>query len=115
MNTGDTIWIADPGVAPYGITKAAGKLYVTNWAGRQPLPADHGCCRSSHGERPGSTIKRAEAHEEGSVTIIDPGTGKKIKELIVGLHPNEITSDKQRRICISDQFKQRQCHCHKYR
>ncbi|HUU99494.1 MAG TPA: hypothetical protein VMW32_00890, partial [Bacteroidales bacterium] len=38
--TGDTIWIADPGVAPYGVTMAAGKLYVTNWAGRHPLVND---------------------------------------------------------------------------
>ena len=37
--TGDTIWTADPGVAPYGITMASGKLYVTNWAGRNPEAA----------------------------------------------------------------------------
>ena len=37
---GDTIWSADPGVAPYGITLAAGKLYVTNWAGRHPAADD---------------------------------------------------------------------------
>jgi hypothetical protein len=38
--SGDTIWVADPGVAPYGITMAAGKLYVTNWAGRYPAADD---------------------------------------------------------------------------
>ena len=40
LKTGDTLWVADPGVAPYGIAMAAGKLYVTNWAGRTPLPGD---------------------------------------------------------------------------
>ncbi len=34
---------------------------------------------------------------EGSVTVIDPKTGTKIKELLVGLHPNEIISEKQGR------------------
>ena len=34
---------------------------------------------------------------EGSVTVIDPKTGRKIKELLVGLHPNEITSDREGR------------------
>ena len=38
--TGNTIWVADPGVAPYGITMASGKLYVTNWAGRHPEAGD---------------------------------------------------------------------------
>ncbi|MBK7713402.1 MAG: hypothetical protein IPJ37_22585 [Bacteroidales bacterium] len=32
LNSGDTIWVTDPGVAPYGITLASDKLYVTNWA-----------------------------------------------------------------------------------
>ena len=40
MNSGDTIWVADPGVAPYGLTMASGKLYVTNWAGRHPEAGD---------------------------------------------------------------------------
>ena len=38
--SGDTIWVADPGVAPYGLTLASGKLYVTNWAGRHPETGD---------------------------------------------------------------------------
>jgi len=38
--TGETVWSTESGVAPYGITMASGKLYVTNWAGRHPESSD---------------------------------------------------------------------------
>lgn len=92
--TGDTIWATDPGVAPYGLTMAFGKLYVTNWAGRHPVADDKevagipwGLARVNNKTAGGST-------REGSVAVIEPSTGKIIKEIIVGLHPNEIVSDK---------------------
>ena len=92
--TGDTIWMADPGVAPYGITMASKKLYVTNWAGRHPEADDKdvagvpwGLARVDNKTAGGST-------REGSVTVIEAASGKIIKELVVGLHPNEIISDK---------------------
>lgn len=94
--TGDTIWIAYPGVAPYGITMAAGKLYVTNWAGRYPDKGDTdvagvpwGAARVNN-DAGGST-------REGSVAVIDPKTGIVINNIIVGLHPNEIISDRKGR------------------
>ena len=37
-----------------------------------------------HGDSQGLTIKQAVATREGSVTVIDPETGKIIKELVVG-------------------------------
>jgi len=40
LSSGDTIWVAAPGIAPYGLTMASGKLYVTNWAGRTPEAND---------------------------------------------------------------------------
>jgi len=94
--TGETIWIADPGVAPYGLTMAAGKLYVTNWAGREPLPSDQDVAGIPWG-RAKVNNKTGGGTREGSVVIIDPATGTKIKELIVGLHPNEIISEKKGR------------------
>jgi YVTN family beta-propeller protein len=91
--TGDTIWTTDPGVAPYGLTMASGKLYVTNWAGRHPEAGDKDVAGVPWG------LARIDnnaggATREGSVTVINPENGKIIKELVVGLHPNEITSDK---------------------
>lgn len=94
--SGDTIWIADPGVAPYGLTMASGKLYVTNWGGRYPDDDDKevagvpwGLARVDNNAG-GST-------REGSVTVIDPTDGRIITELVAGLHPNEIVSDKDGR------------------
>jgi YVTN family beta-propeller protein len=91
--TGDTIWTADPGVAPYGLTLAGDKLYVTNWAGRHPDADDKevagvpwGLARVNNSTGGGST-------REGSVAVFDFKSGKKLKDIIVGLHPNEITSD----------------------
>ena len=50
-----------------------------------------------HGERQGLTIKQAVEHAKAVYVVIDPKTGTKIKELLVGLHPNEIISDKHGR------------------
>ena len=93
LATGDTIWTATPGVAPYGIVRAAGKIYVTNWAGRIPEAGDKdvagvpwGIARVDN-QAGGST-------REGSVAVINPENGKIIKEIIVGLHPNEIIANR---------------------
>lgn len=96
LKTGDTIWVASPGVAPYGLTMAAGKLYVTCWAGRHPDGSDKdvagvpwGVARVDNSAG-GST-------REGSVAVLDRKSGAKITDVIVGLHPNEIISDKNGR------------------
>jgi YVTN family beta-propeller protein len=92
--TGDTIWVARPGVAPYGLTMASGKLYVTNWAGRTPEADDKEVAGVPWGHARVNNTTAGGATREGSVTVIDPAKGKIIKELVVGLHPNEIISDK---------------------
>ncbi len=94
LTTGDTIWVAGPGVAPYGIAMAAGKLYVTNWAGRTPLPGDTEVAGVPWGTARVDN-KAGGSTREGSVTVIDSKTGVILKEIIVGLHPNEIISDSQ--------------------
>lgn len=93
LYSGDTIWIADPGVAPYGITMASGKLYVSNWAGRHPETGDTNVAGVPWGLARVDNLAGGSTRE-GSVTVIDPVSGKLIKEILVGLHPNEITSDK---------------------
>lgn len=97
LETGDTIWIADPGVAPYGIAKAAGKIYVTNWAGRHPEADDKNVAGLPWSSARVDNEKAGGATREGSVAVIDPATGKVIKEIITGLHPNEIISDSKGR------------------
>lgn len=92
LTSGDTIWVADPGVAPYGLTMAAGKLYVTNWAGRHPSKDDAEVAGVPWGLARVNN-KSGGATREGSVAVIDPETGRVMKEIVVGLHPNEIISD----------------------
>jgi YVTN family beta-propeller protein len=94
LNSGDTIWVTDPGVAPYGLTMAAGKLYVTNWAGRHPLADDTAVAGIPWGTARVNNSAGGSTRE-GSVAIIEPSKGRILKELVVGLHPNEIISDKE--------------------
>jgi DNA-binding beta-propeller fold protein YncE len=86
--TGDTLWIADTGVAPYGIALANNKLYITNWAGRMPLSGDPDVAGIPWGS---ARIDPANAGtREGSIGIFDPVTGKQKGEVVTGLHPNKI-------------------------
>jgi YVTN family beta-propeller protein len=94
LSSGDTIWVAAPGIAPYGLTMASGKLYVTNWAGRTPEDNDQEVAGVPWGLARVNNKTAGGATREGSVTVIDPANGKIIKELVVGLHPNEIINDK---------------------
>lgn len=89
------IWQAPTGMAPYGVTSANGKIYVTNWAGTRAT--------DSLKERAGIpwglvyTDPRTGATASGTVSVMDPVTGKIIKELTVGLHPNAIKAGKDGR------------------
>lgn len=90
IKTGDTIWTVDTGVAPYGIATANNKLYVTNWGGRIPEKGDLNVAGVPWGSARIDSMNGA--IREGSVSVIDPLTGKLTKEILVGLHPNEIRS-----------------------
>lgn len=97
IETGDTIWIADVGVAPYGITMASGKLYVTNWAGRHPEKNDKDVAGVPWGLARVDNVTAGGATKEGSVTVLDPADGRIIKDIVTGLHPNDIVSTKNGR------------------
>ncbi|MBB3186926.1 YncE family protein [Microbacter margulisiae] len=90
LKTGDTIWIAPTGVAPYGIALANNKLYVTDWAGRTPDKDDPNVAGVPWGEARIDTTNAAT--REGSVSVIDPESGKVLKNIVVGLHPNKIVA-----------------------
>jgi YVTN family beta-propeller protein len=82
-------WTTSTGVAPYGITIVKNLAYITNWAGSIP---------SSNTKLETAGVPWGAAYvnpttgaiSSGSVSIIDINTGKLIKELNVGLHPNAI-------------------------
>lgn len=92
MDTGDTIWLQETGVAPYGLAEANNKLYVTNWGGRLPEAGDVDIAGVPWG------VARVDpetgATRDGSVSVIDPETGDLLETIIVGLHPNDIIASR---------------------
>jgi YVTN family beta-propeller protein len=89
-NTGETVWSVATGVAPFGISMANGKLYVTNWAGGIPDENDKNVAGIPWGSAkidPGTGATR-----EGTVSVFNPTDGQLVKEIVVGLHPNDIIS-----------------------
>ena len=86
LSSGKIIWQQPVGLAPYGITFAKGKLFVSNWSGSVPnetdetagIPWDH------------AKVDRFGTVASGTVSVLDPKTGKTLKEIKVGLHPNDI-------------------------
>lgn len=97
-----TVWKKScGGIAPYGITMANNKLYVTNWGG--PIASD------STKERAGVpwglvyTNQATGATARGTVSVMDPEQGNILKEIEVGLHPNvAISSSDNRFVYISN-------------
>ncbi len=87
LGSGKIIWQQPVGLAPYGITSAAGKLYVSNWSGAVP-PANDKQTAGIPWEK--ASVNRFGAVSSGTVSVLDPQTGKTIKEIKTGLHPNAI-------------------------
>ncbi len=90
IHTGETVWSVATGVAPFGLSMAAGKLYVTNWAGSIPKENDENVAGVPWGSAkidPGTGATR-----EGTVSVFKSDDGEAIKEIVVGLHPNDIIS-----------------------
>jgi YVTN family beta-propeller protein len=90
LSTGETIWSVPTGVAPFGIAFANGKLYVTNWAGAVPDTLDRNVAGVPWGNA--KVDPNTGATREGTVSVFDPKSGKLLKEIVVGLHPNDIIS-----------------------
>ncbi|HET7896079.1 MAG TPA: beta-propeller fold lactonase family protein, partial [Flavisolibacter sp.] len=84
------IWTVPTSMAPYGITIAASKAYVTNWAGSVPPNAAQHTAGIPYGKV--LVDPRTGATASGTVSVINLQTGKTEKEVAVGLHPNAIIS-----------------------
>ena len=88
LATKTNVWTTNVGVAPFGIAKANGKIYVTNWAGAVPNKNDWNVAGVPWGSA--KVDPRTGATREGTVSVLNPETGKVLKEITVGLHPNDI-------------------------
>jgi YVTN family beta-propeller protein len=89
--TGDIIWSVQTGVAPYGLAHANSKLYVTNWAGAVPEQNDVNVAGTPWGKA--KVDARTGATREGTVSVFNPENGSRLKDITVGLHPNDIISN----------------------
>ncbi len=87
LKTGQIIWKKTVGLAPYGITHAAGMLYISDWAGYAPTSKSQDSAGIPWDE---AIVDKYGAVATGCVTVVDPMTGKVIKNIPVGLHPNDI-------------------------
>ncbi len=95
INTGKTIWSSPAGVAPFGIAAANGKLYITNWAGSVPDKGDANVAGVPWGLA--KVDPQTGATREGTVLVLDPRTGNSLKDIKVGLHPNDIVASKDQK------------------
>ncbi len=90
IETKQKVWTTNVGVAPFGITSANGKIYVTNWAGGIPDSNDKNVAGVPWGSAKVDPINGAT--REGSVSVLDPKSGAVLKEILVGLHPNDLVA-----------------------
>ena len=91
LKTAAVTWSKPTGVAPYGITLAAGKAYVTNWGGPTPTDANAETAGVPYGKA--YTDPKTGAINRGSVSVYNTDNGAVIKQIETGLHPNDIISD----------------------
>ncbi len=86
--TGKTLRTFDVGVAPYDVVLVGGKAYVSNWGGRRPGAGD------PTGPAGRGTSVRVDPirniANEGSVSVIDLSEGKKMTEILTGLHASAL-------------------------
>jgi DNA-binding beta-propeller fold protein YncE len=95
------IWTAATGMAPFGVTLTADKVYVTNWAGTVPVDSTRETAGIPYAKV--YIDPRTGATASGTITVFNKRSGDKITEIITGLHPNAIiTSADQQYVYVSN-------------
>jgi len=101
--TGKVLRLWPTGVAPFDIVATKNKLYITNWGGRRPAPADAANPKLTGPAGHGMTV-RTDARgvaNEGSLTIIDlaqpPSSKNAQKEIPLGPHASALALSPDKR------------------
>ncbi len=84
LRSGQVLREIPVGNAPFDVVSAAGKVYVSNWAGRRPEQGD-----TTGPSGFGTAVRvdpRCHIAVEGSVSVVDPVQGQVIREIVVGPH-----------------------------
>lgn len=89
FSTKQLVWKNATGVAPFGLTIANKKIFVTNWAGTTVKDSTQSTAGVPWGLAYTDALTGATNNGTVSVFSMD---GKLIKEIKVGLHPNAIIS-----------------------
>jgi YVTN family beta-propeller protein len=85
---GKVVRTFDVGVAPFDVVLAAGKAYVSNWGGRRPRPDDLAGPAGLGTEVRVDPVRYIA--NDGTVTVIDLGSGQVKTEVSVHLHPSAL-------------------------
>jgi|YNPNPStandDraft_1061719.scaffolds.fasta_scaffold04256_2 YVTN family beta-propeller protein len=96
--TGRVLRVWEVGFAPYDVVIVGNKAYVSNWGGRRPDAA------SVTGPAGRGTRVRVDPvrhiASEGSVTIIDLGENRVVKEVLTGLHASALCASPNGRYVV---------------
>ena len=87
---GRVLWEVPVGLAPYGVVLTAGKLYVTNWSGSVPADTLRAAAGIPWGKAYVDPVTGAVS--SGTVSVVDTADGRLLKEIVTGLHPNDIVA-----------------------
>lgn len=96
--TGKVLRTFPVGVAPFDVALVGGKAYVSNWGGRRP---EEGDLTGPAGR--GTTVRVDPVKHianEGSVSVIDLGTGEVVREILTGLHASGLASSAAHRFVV---------------
>lgn len=88
----------DVGVAPYDVVLVGQKAYVSNWGGRRPRAGD------AAGPAGRGTLVKVDPvtyiADNGSVSVIDLGSGETLSEIRVHLHSSALVVSPDRRYVV---------------
>lgn len=82
------IWVANTGIAPFGIACIGDKLFVSNWAG--PVVTDTLKTTAPTPWHLAYTDPATGATLRGSISVFEKATGHFLKEISVGMHPTHL-------------------------
>jgi len=87
------LYTVDTGVAPYGIVISGDHAFVTNWGGDIPKSnTQNETAGVPYGKA--SVDPKTGATSSGSISVISLKEGKTVKNIPVGLHPNDLICSK---------------------
>lgn len=92
LQSKEIVWKVATGVAPYGLTIAQGKAFVSNWGGTIP---DATATQETAGVPYGKVFvdPNTGATNQGTVNVYALNDGQLLQEITVGLHPNDLIAD----------------------